>query len=339
MTDLIIGAAIGYEWEDRNHYEYFWAQPEPQWKDGKWAVDDSMSVCTNANDFTPPCGAFHCKKHWCVTKQSKSKCPCGRKECGRQIEPFVISLRQSGYADRCIMLTGNGTTGTDKMAKYGIEVEDLGTFTEHPFLIRPRKTIEIMKREKDKVRYILAVDVRDVVFQSNPITWIENHIGRFSLIVTTEGGTYGGATQSNKENARRLIATYGEREYSRLQDRPICNGGVIAGTPDMMIAFREDIQKEIDRFPNGVPGLGTREEGWPCEQAIMNHVLNTEPFLSRTFVAQPIDGFAFCGDHIKHGAEFREELMYPPHSRVPYPIFHQYLQWRKFCWAKYSEAQ
>lgn len=325
MTDLIVGMISGYGWTTiPNHIT-------------KTCYHGGDGYQINYNEFRCSCGAPYCKKHWCSsTHMLKTDCPCHNKGCGR-VEPFVVSLRRSGYDGRCILITGNDSVGIDILSKYEIETYDLGNFEGHPFQVRPPTTIKIMEKEKDNVRYILAVDTRDVIFQSNPMMWIENHIGDYSLIVTTEGGTYDGGTESNNENVRRMTAMYGNQEYQKLKNAPICNGGVIAGTPQAMIDFRKALQQEIDKFPNGVPGLGTREEGWPCEQAIMNYVLNTEPFYGQTLIAGPEDGFAFCYQHIFNGATARDNVIYPSKSDVPYPIVHQYLEWRDILWTKYSD--
>ncbi len=275
--------------------------------------------------------------HWCPkTYMLKTDCPCHNKGCGR-VEPFVVSLRRSGYNGRCILITGNDSVGADILSKYDVETYDLGLLNEHPFHARPRATIKIMEQEKLETRYILAVDTRDIIFQSNPLTWVENNIGNHSLIITTEGGTHGGDSSSSQENAKRTIATYGEEEYQRMKNFPICNGGVLAGTPQTMIDFRKAVLAEMDKFPNGTPGYGTREEGWPSEQVVMNYLLSKEPFRSQTLIVEPTGGFAFCRQHVYNGATVRNNIFYPPGSDVPYSIIHQYLEWSSILWPMYSD--
>jgi len=217
------------------------------------------------------------------------------------------------------------------MNHYKIELHDLGNFSEHPIQARFPAVAKIIEASGD-LRYVLTVDTRDVVFQSNPMTWIKKNIGDHELLAVSEG-LYGGATEANVENKRRLTAAFGQEVSERMKNSPICNGGVVAGLPAAM----RDLQLAIYDLCPRVPGPVGTTGGWPSDQEILSFLINSESFASRTRVTGPKDGFAFTFDHLHHGAVFRTETqppyrrlkVYPPESDVPYAIFHQYLDWKE----------
>lgn len=323
MTDLVVGIIAGYGW----------TTPMKHLSRTNHHVEDGYVV--DFENFKCSCGKTNCE-HWCrSTKMLKTDCPCHNNGCGR-VEPFVVSLRRSGYKGRCVLITGNGSVGADVLSKYDVETYDAGNFTDHACLVRPGAILEILKKEKD-IRYVLAVDTRDIIFQSDPLVWVENNMKDCSLIVTSEGKVFDDNTPGAIENSKRFIATYGREEYLVVKDSPICNGGAMVGTPEATIAFREAMQTEINKFPEGTPGFGPRSAGWPSDQIIMNYLVNKEPFRSQTTIVGPRDGFVFHRPYAALGATVRDNIIYPPDSSDPYPIVHQYLEWSPILWPKYSD--
>jgi hypothetical protein len=284
------------------------------------------------------------------------------------LKPFVHSLRvTAGYTGRCVLIIGNGIKpDPDQIDHYGIELHDLGHFNEHPIQARFLATtaiIETAMKQKPSamvlytfdegskcfhytqgihtvdIRHVLVVDTGDVTFQSNPMTWVEENIGGHELILVSEGGSYSGDTDSNKENKKRFIATFGAEEFERMKGRPVCNGGIIAGLPGAV----RDLQLAIDTTCRQVPYLaGTAN--WPSDQEVLNFLANSEYFASRTLITGPEDGFAFISDHLYHGSVVRSDInpphsnlrAYPPGSEVPCTIFHQYYYWKEVVKKEYG---
>ena len=267
----------------------------------------------------------------------------------RDLKPFVVSLRAAppkgaGYEGRCFLIVGNGVApASHQMKSWGIDIFNLGSFSEHPIQARFPAAAKIIEESLGGTRYVLTVDTRDIVFQSDPMIWIENHIGNNELIVASEGGSYSGDTPANKENKRRLIAVFGSEAYDRMKDRPVCNGGVVAGTPSAMLELQRAIYDLCPRVP-GCGGVPPSVNGWPSDQEILNYLISSEPFVGRTLVTGPNDGFAFLCDHLYHGSTIRTDVLpphrhlkaHPQHSDIPYAIFHQYLDWKESIQNEYG---
>lgn len=76
-------------------------------------------------------------------------------------------------------------------------------------------------------RYVITTDIKDVIFQSNPSSWIESNIGDKSLIASSESLVYKNEPWGN-DNLRQSFPFY----YDNLKDSPIWNCGVQAGKFD-----------------------------------------------------------------------------------------------------------
>src|SRR5579859_2268872 len=121
------------------------------------------------------------------------------------LEPFAVSLRRSGYQGRCILITGYGPSDgvnhhgevsieyrnlTAWLSKFGIETYNPGIFIEHPSIIRGWFAAQVI----DKFfvpRFVLCVDTKDVVFQTNPISRLEKNFSHKQIVVVSEMQKYG----------------------------------------------------------------------------------------------------------------------------------------------------
>src|SRR5271169_1035828 len=114
------------------------------------------------------------------------------------LEAFVVSLRQSGYQGRCILIDGEGPhipptpwridprITREALNRYNIEVLNFGRFEEHPMILRFKIVSDYLYGNPD-FRYVMMVDTRDIIFQSDPIIWLEKNLGNRQLAIVSEG--------------------------------------------------------------------------------------------------------------------------------------------------------
>ena len=104
-----------------------------------------------------------------------------------KIKPWVNSLDRSGF------------TGTKAMICYNVDYDTVDELVKRDYTIlafkkndqekrfeyKPQFSIVVerfyhlwyfLKQLKGQYRYIITTDVKDVIFQSNPSTWLENNI-------------------------------------------------------------------------------------------------------------------------------------------------------------------
>jgi hypothetical protein len=81
------------------------------------------------------------------------------------------------------------------------------------------------------VRYLIATDVSDVIFQRNPSLWLEQNLGQKRLVVGCESLRF----EDEPWNAKKMQQCYGSHVWSAYRHELIYNAGTIAGEFRTMI--------------------------------------------------------------------------------------------------------
>lgn len=244
------------------------------------------------------------------------------------LEPFAVSLRRCGYSDRCILIfEGNVDEPLQKkIAEYQIEIRVVPKTSAHPIVSRFTIIADIIDAISG-LDYVVCVDTKDIVFQSDPITWLEKNLGDKSLAIVSEGSLYA----NNSGNKKNAIDAFGEDVYKTIAKEEVCNAGVIAGRPSIVSRLSRDIYSlcAVDlRLKEFTP---TYEDMLP-DQTAMNILIRHYPYIDKIKIVSASQGFAFEGvfDKVhKQQDESRVEngIAYPKNSSVPFAIFHQYFAW------------
>lgn len=116
---------------------------------------------------------------------------------------------------------------------------------------------------KNKYRYVITTDVTDVVFQSNPSTFIESNI-KDKLIISNGESILIKNEMWNLENIK---SGYGQEELEEISNYEVQNVGIIAGT-----------QKEVARICNKIYSLAKVAFNHPADQAAYNIILRKKKF-------------------------------------------------------------
>jgi len=159
-----------------------------------------------------------------------------------KIKPWVNSLDRSGFE------------GTKAMICYNVSYEVVEELEKRNYAIFAFKKNDIEKRfeykeefsivcerflhlwyflksYKGNYRYIIATDVKDVVFQSNPSKWLEKNIGDKKINAACESMYY----KDEDWGTHNLIRSFGPLVHDAYKDNLIFNAGVISGELDTMI--------------------------------------------------------------------------------------------------------
>lgn len=194
---------------------------------------------------------------------------------------------------------------------------------------------------KEQYRYIIATDVKDVVFQTNPSRWLEENIGDKKINVACESIRY--KDESWGEQNMRL--SFGPLIYERMKDKLVHNAGTISGEFNTMLDFMTNIFLSCGGAPANVPG------GGGPDQAALNVLLDMQPYKDITNFAMSEDGYAAqlgtTGPQIS--AKYGRYLVEPTpilvgdlvctSSGKPFALVHQYdrvPEWREIIEKKYG---
>jgi hypothetical protein len=172
----------------------------------------------------------------------------------------------------------------------------------------------------DNYRFVIATDVRDVVFQSDPSAWLSTNIGAHKICASSESICYRDEPWGNQSMGNAY-----PRLYHRMGSRPIWNCGVQAGTVRIMKDFWLQLSLAC------AAGLEA------ADQAAYNILLSLLPWSEMTLFLTSEDGWACQAgttvwpDRI---GDFRPHLLEPQPTwngtfactskGTPHVILHQY---------------
>lgn len=201
-----------------------------------------------------------------------------------KIKPYVNSLNRSGFTGDKIMVVYNiGYDIANKLQEEGFivigferdEVNNRFVYKQKFNIVVSRflHIWAILKQNKTKYRYVISVDVADVVFQRNPSEYLEGGLSNpYQLIVGCENLKY----KDESWGIHNMYRSFGDIATGYMQDRPIYNAGTIAGKFDTFLDFCYNIFLLCQGAPMEVPG------GGGPDQAAMNILLSLRPYRSIT---------------------------------------------------------
>lgn len=213
-----------------------------------------------------------------------------------KVKYWVNSLKQSGFSGDKVMLCYNVSYDVcDKLAENGITVFGFLKNDELKRLEYPKENFNICLerflhiwyflnrlKNKQEYRYVIATDVGDVIFQTNPSDWLEKNLKTKELNVGSECIQY----KNEEWNRQNMYLSFGPLIYEDMQSKLVYNAGVIAGKYQTFIDFCKNIYFFSGMAPVNVPG------GGGPDQAAMNVLLNMKPYSDITNFARSSDGWA-----------------------------------------------
>lgn len=140
----------------------------------------------------------------------------------------------------------------------------------------------MLKQYKGQYRYIIATDVKDVIFQSDPTVWLEKNIGDKKIVAACESIRYIDE-HWGRENIQRA---FGSAIYEECKHNPIVNAGTLSGDFDTMLDFFLNVYMFCSGTPHWVEG------GGGPDQAAVNILLSMNPYKDVTKVVMSEEGYA-----------------------------------------------
>ena len=183
------------------------------------------------------------------------------------IRPWVNSLDRSGFVGEKIMLCYKIDMDTkNELHARGYNVIYSTQNVSSIVVDRFFDYWQILRDITD-CRYVIATDVKDVVFQRNPIEWLEKNLGDLKINASSESIRYLNETWGNLN----LYTAFGKEIYENNKNHIINNAGVISG----------DAKTLRDLFLNVY--LVSKSSAIPNpDQAAYNVLLNMESYKNIT---------------------------------------------------------
>jgi len=268
------------------------------------------------------------------------------------IKQWVNSLDRSGFSGEKLMICYNiDYSVCDELAKrnykvYGFQKNDELKKLEYTkeFSIVVERFVHIwyfinqMMKSED-IRYLIATDVKDVIFQYDPVKWLEENLDNHTINVGSESVTY----ENEKWGENNMLQSFGPLILDHVKNNTIYNAGTIAGIGKDLI----DLMLNVYLICNGMPGQ-INGGGGP-DQAALNILLNTEAYKKITKFNKSEDGWCAqlgttgptsgCLNYIHEPSPIMENGIVKTNEGKPFALVHQYdriPEWKKIIEEKYS---
>ena len=258
-----------------------------------------------------------------------------------QLKPWVESIDDLYGSENIekVMVVGVASQETkDELIKRNFTLVEMPQLQIPVHVLRFLSIYEYLRTNHHKYRYVVTTDVKDVYFQSNPFTWLENNLGSCNLVAGSEGLKYKDEPWGNEN----LMQTYGPYVHNLFKDNIIYNVGTIGGESE----YVKDLVFNI--FTNAI------NRPIPIvDQAVYNVLIQTVPYKDVTYFAYQLDGWACqAGTTVDPSKieKFRPFLTEAEPNFIdgvvltslgqPFCIVHQYdrvPEWKKYVEQKYKQ--
>jgi hypothetical protein len=263
-----------------------------------------------------------------------------------QLKPFAVSLAQTGFKGEKVLLIENiPGDARENLAALGFKLIDTVFEKGGPrhFYYKKRfvPVCDYLRPRLNNFRYVIWVDARDLIFQTDPSAWLDNHATAPCIVAANMGGWPIKAGPGEDREARLL----GPDIHSWLREYASCCSGTIAGDPMNMVYLMSAIATHPD------PNL------W--DETYFNYLIRTSPLREVTTIPKPEDAWtatvswivaeeweepankayrlAQCTDKLPV-FDAASGLVRAPETGVPFAIVHQYDRsglWRDVVANKY----
>lgn len=263
-----------------------------------------------------------------------------------KLKYWINSINQSGFEGEKVLILMNCDKETVlKVNDAGFKIvgfqqdENNNLYYQSSIPVHVERFLHIYDyiRKAGPFRYVVTTDVKDVIFQQNPMEYIEKNIGDNNLIFSSESMLY----KDEPWGDNNLLETFGPYIHNLFKTNEIYNVGVLGGTGEAMRDLAMNIFVSCSNRPIKI-----------CDQSTFNFMISQHPYTDTSVYTKSESGWA-CQlgttvDPSKISA-FKPLLLEPSpiftDNQVttsmgePYYIVHQYdrvPEWKKVIEAKYG---
>jgi hypothetical protein len=187
------------------------------------------------------------------------------------VKLWINSINKSGFDGDKVLIVFNGKEDfINKVKEQGFNVIN--------YPLDPNAAIHVQRFAaiydyiyNNPARYVITTDVRDVVFQYNPISWLEENLKEHSLVVGSECLRYEDEPWGNNN----LMETYGPFIHERFKKNTIFNVGVLAGKSEFVRDLCLNIAINSINRPIKI-----------CDQAVFNVIIDNSIYANQTYFAR-----------------------------------------------------
>lgn len=197
---------------------------------------------------------------------------------------WVNSIKKSGFDGDIVLVATNMSKATiDKLVEAGVQLElygisqDDGSIKAHssgaPHVERFFYIWNYLNKNRGKYRYAITTDTRDVIFQSDPIVWLEQYLAPTDkkFIISSEGLKY----QDEPWGNQNLLEAFGPYFHNIYKSKMIYNVGTLAGCSEyicdlIFMIFQMSINRPIPVVDQAVYNV-LLQQNFFYDSALISH--------------------------------------------------------------------
>jgi len=196
------------------------------------------------------------------------------------IKFWINSINRSGFDGDKVLILFDGTQELiDAVLAQGFVVKNIPMNKDMAVhVLRFLSIYDHIHVNEHLYDNVITTDVRDVVFQYDPMIWLnKNLIDGKELVVSSECLRYKDEPWGNNN----LMETYGPFIYERFKNNVIFNVGILAGKAALIKDLCLTIVLNCVNRPVKI-----------CDQAVFNITIQNEIYAKQTYFARVADGWA-----------------------------------------------
>lgn len=259
-----------------------------------------------------------------------------------QVKPWIKSINECGFkGDKVLIAIDTSEETNNKIVKEGFTVITAKSMSGAMFHMERFIHIHDYLKKHNDYRYVISTDVRDVIFQRDPMEYLSDCITTntgYELLAVSECIK----VKDEHWNRNNILKCFGNYFYDQIKEYEILNVGTLAGNSYVVADLCGMLYQ-----------LSLNRADWVADQAAYNILMNWSPYNDITKITGLNDGFC-CNLHVtnkpiekEHFAPFITEkhpifedgLMKTGYGKQPYYIVHQYdrdPELKKFYEEKYG---
>lgn len=243
-----------------------------------------------------------------------------------QLKPWIHSINECGFEGDKVLIAIDASPETiTKIAQAGFKAVSAQSISGAMFhMERFIHIYDYLKNRQDEYRFVVTTDVRDVVFQQDPMEYLEWNLGNGVEMVAVSECIKIKDEHWNRDN---ILKSFGPYFYEDVKDYEVLNVGTLAGTSPVICDLCALLYQ-----------LSLNRADWVADQAAYNVLMGWQPYMSISRVTGLDDNFC-CNLHVTNKPiekdhfrpfitetppQFNGQMVYCVKTGEPYYIVHQY---------------
>ena len=219
------------------------------------------------------------------------------------IKLWIQSINECGFkGDKVLIAIGASPRTVEEIQSYGFIVVSVPSNSSLMFhMERFIHIYQYLKAHGDNYRYVVTTDVRDVIFQRDPMEYISKQSNK--LIAVSESIKI----KDEHWNRGNIIKNFGEYFFDEIKNEDVLNVGTLAGT-----------SKYVCDLCGMLYQMSLNRPDWVADQAVYNILMRWYPYKDVYQTVTLKDPFC-CNLHVTNKPE--EKAMFAPFILEKPPVF------------------